>query len=73
MRMRAKARGLLTFAGELRAARQARASNFVPGNSVQKFACDGQRLAVPRLGFDFFAVPGGGGFAEVGFVGQMAG
>ncbi len=28
---------------------------------------------MPRLGFDFFAVPGGGGFAEVGFVGQVAG
>src|SRR4029077_10229543 len=30
-------------------------------------------LAVPRLGLYFFAVPGGGGFAEVGFVGQVAG
>src|SRR6266851_722636 len=30
-------------------------------------------MAVPRLGFDFFAVPGGGGFAEVGLVGEVAG
>src|SRR5260370_33014779 len=30
-------------------------------------------MAVPRLGFDFFAAPGRGGSAEIGFVGEVAG